>query len=104
MSKTYMDYADILVSLDHEVKAYRKAILNNDIEAARERCQKINFYAAELQDYTETQDNANIVDDLFHETFPNAIFPDDSAIYVWRAAWDAFRSYSLNGGAREDHK
>jgi len=104
MSKYSMDYADILVSLDHEVKAYRKAILNNDLDSARARCQKINFYSVELQLYTEAQGNNNIVDDLFHNTFPNAIFPDDTAIHVWRAAWDAFQSYSLNGGAREDHK
>jgi len=86
-----VDYSTALIELQHSINAYRKAMLSGKTDVAKQIVSNMSDTVADLEAATNAQAmNFKKVDDLFHSTFPDAVFPDDTAIHVWRMAWQEF--------------
>ena len=86
-----MDYSTALIELQHSINVYRKAMLSGKTDVAKQIVSNMSETVTDLEAATNAQAmNFQKVDDLFHSTFPDAAFPDDTAIHVWRMAWQEF--------------
>jgi hypothetical protein len=86
-----MDYSTVLIELQHSINKYRKAMLVGNTSAAKQIVSNMSETVVDLEEATKSQAmDAKKVDDAFHATFPDVVFPDDTAIHVWRRAWEKF--------------
>lgn len=86
-----MDYSTALIELQHSINTYRKAMLSGKTDIAKRIVSDMAETVADLTEATNAHAmNFKKVDDLFHATFPDAVFADDTAIHVWRMAFQEF--------------
>lgn len=86
-----MDYSTSLIELQHSINKYRKAMLAGNLEVAKQLVSNMSETVFDLAEATKSQEmDSKKLDDLFHAAFPDAVFPDDTAIHVWRRAWAEF--------------
>lgn len=88
-----MDYSTALIELQHSINTYRKAMLSGKTDVAKQIVSNMSKTVVDLEEATASQGmDAQQVDDAFHATFPDAVFPDDTAIHIWRRAWEKFQT------------